>query len=100
MVHETPWYIKQSPLGPAYKHFSNTAGQNTVLDAKTKELLRLVLASVFRCEHCTENHIKGAFEAGATREEITEALLISSLQAAGTQLNWNRELFQKYLADQ
>jgi AhpD family alkylhydroperoxidase len=69
------------------------------LDSKTKELLRLAIASVFRCNHCTEHHIKDAFEAGATREEIAEALLIASLQSAGTQLNWNKELFEKYLGD-
>jgi alkylhydroperoxidase/carboxymuconolactone decarboxylase family protein YurZ len=46
-----------------------------------------------------EHHIKGAFAAGATKEEISEALLLASLQAAGTQLNWNKELFEKYLGD-
>jgi hypothetical protein len=32
-------------------------------------------------------------------EEISEALLLASLQAAGTQLNWNKELFEKYLGE-
>jgi len=57
MAEKTPWYLKQSPLGAAYAHFSNVAGQKTVLDAKTKELIRLAVASVFRCKHCTEHHI-------------------------------------------
>lgn len=99
MNHETPWYLKKSPLGNAYQHFSNVARQKTVLEAKTKELIRLSVASVFRCNHCTEHHIKGALEAGATKEEISEALLLASLQAAGTQLNWSRELFEKYLSE-
>ena len=54
---------------------------------------------VFRCNHCTEHHIKDALEAGATREEIAETLLLASLQSAGTQLNWSKELFEKYLGD-
>jgi len=99
MDYETPWYLKKSPLGNAYQHFSNAARRDTVLDVKTKELIRIAVASVFRCDHCTEHHIKDALDAGVTKEEITEALLLSSLQAAGTQLNWNKELFEKYLKD-
>jgi AhpD family alkylhydroperoxidase len=99
MSDESPWYLKQSPLGAAYQHFSNVAKQKTVLDSKTKELLRLAIASVFRCEHCTEHHIKDALEAGATKQEIAEAILIASLQSAGTQLNWHRAFFEEYLVE-
>lgn len=99
MTNETPWYLKQSPLGAAYQHFSTAAKQGTVLDAKTKELIRLAVASVFRCQHCTEHHIKDALSAGATKQEVAEAILLSSLQAAGTQLNWDKELFEKYLVE-
>lgn len=99
MSNETPWYLKKSPLGNAYQHFSNVARQKTVLDTKTKELIRLSIASVFRCNHCTEHHMKDALEAGASKDEISETLLLASLQAAGTQLNWNKELFEKYLKD-
>jgi AhpD family alkylhydroperoxidase len=99
MNNTSPWYLKKSPLGAAYQHFSSVAKQNTVLDVKTKELIRVAVASVFRCNHCTEHHIKDALEAGATREEIAEAILLASLQSAGTQLNWSKELFEKYLGD-
>ena len=99
MDNKSAWYLKKSPLGAAYQHFSNVAKQESVLDMKTKELIRLSIASVFRCNHCTEHHIKDAFTAGATKEEISEALLLSSLQAAGTQLNWDKELFEEYLGD-
>ncbi|MFA6924875.1 MAG: carboxymuconolactone decarboxylase family protein [Bacteroidales bacterium] len=93
------WYLNKSPLGDAYRQFSNVAKQKTVLDPKTKELIRLSIASVLRCNHCTEHHINDAINAGATKEEISEALLLSSLQSASTQLNWSRELFEKYLGD-
>lgn len=100
MAHETPWDVKQSPLGAAYAHFSNAAKREAVLDAKTKELIRLAVASVFRCKHCTEHHIKDALGVGATEQEIAEAILLSALQAAGTQLNWNKEYFQETLNKQ
>jgi len=99
MNSESLWYLKKSPLCAAYQHFSNVAKQKTVLDDKTKELIRLAVASVFRCNHCTEHHIKDAFAAGATKEEISEALLLVSLQSAGTQLNWDKEIFDKYLGE-
>jgi AhpD family alkylhydroperoxidase len=98
MVTSTPWYLGESPLGAAYQHYSNAAKKETILDTKTKELIRLAVASVFRCQHCTEHHLKDALAAGATEAEVSEALLLSSLQAAGTQLNWYRELFERSLA--
>ncbi len=96
MSAKSPWYVGKSPLGAAYQHFSNVAKGETALDTKTKELIRVAVASVFRCTHCTEHHIQDAAAAGATEAEISEALLLASLQAAGTQLNWNRELFETY----
>ena len=99
MSDQSPWYLRKSPLGAGYQHFANTAKGKSVLDAKTKELIRLSVASVFRCPHCTEHHIKDAFAIGATKEEISEALLLASLQSAGTQLNWNKDLFERYLGE-
>ncbi|MCX5749245.1 MAG: carboxymuconolactone decarboxylase family protein [Candidatus Saganbacteria bacterium] len=99
MVNEGPWYLKQSPLGAGYQHFSNTAKQASILDSKTKELIRVAIASVFRCRHCTEHHIKDALAAGATKQEISETILLSALQAAGTQLNWHKEFFEEKLTD-
>jgi len=99
MAEKKPWYLGQSPLGAAYAHFSNVAGQKTVLDAKTKELIRLAVASVFRCEHCTDHHIADAIAAGATKAEVSEALLLSALQAAGTQLNWHKKYFDENLGE-
>jgi len=99
MSDKKPWYLGQSPLGAGYAHFSNTAKQKTVLDAKTKELIRLAVASVFRCKHCTEHHVKDALAARATKEEIKEAILLAALQAAGTQLNWHKEFFENNLTE-
>ena len=99
MTDKDPWYLKQSPLGSGYRYFSNTGSQKSVLDTKTKELIRVATASVFRCPHCTEHHIKEALAAGATKQEIAEAILLSALQAAGTQLNWDKDVFEKYLSD-
>ena len=83
----TPWYVLNSPeIGQPFQDFHDAVAKGGVLDKKTRELLMLSLASAFRCPNCTESHIKAALEAGVTKEEITEALLITAVEAAGTQL--------------
>jgi AhpD family alkylhydroperoxidase len=95
----TPWYVLNSPeIGGAFHDFYQACGEKGVLDRKTKELLMLSLASVFRCPHCTESHIKAALEVGVSKEEITEALLIAAVEGAGTQLAWTSETYLKYLS--
>lgn len=94
----TPWFVANSPeIGVHFGAFYEACKNKGVLDKKTKELLMAALACVFRCPHCTEEHIKGALEAGASKEEVTEALLIAAVEGAGTQLAWNKEVFLKYL---
>jgi len=95
----TPWFVLNSPeLGRPFADFYESCKNKGVLDKKTKELLMAALACVFRCPHCTEQHIKGALDAGATKEEVTEALLIAAVEGAGTQLAWNKKTLMKYLA--
>lgn len=101
----TPWYVLNSPeTGQPFQDFYDACTKGAVLDTKTRELLMLSLSSVslssaFRCPHCTESHIKAALEAGVTKEKITEALLITAVETASTQLNWAREVYLKYLGN-
>ena len=96
---KTPWFVLRSPeLGGPFQEFYEACKEKSVLDKKTKKLLMLALASVFRCPNCTEEHIKEALDAGASKEEITEALLIAAVEGAGTQLTWAKNIFIKYLS--
>ncbi len=47
------------------------------LDSKTQELIALACSLVAKCEGCIEGHIKKALKEGATREEISEAIVIA-----------------------
>jgi len=58
----------------ALDHDAYEAG---ALSRKTKELLGLVASTVLRCDDCVTHHLRGALDAGATREELIEALGIS-----------------------
>ena len=53
------------------------------LDNKTKELIALAISVVMRCDDCIIHHIHDALEAGATREEITDALGTAILMGGG-----------------
>ena len=48
-----------------------------VLDAKTQELIALACSLVAKCDGCIEGHIKKALKEGATREEISECIVIA-----------------------
>lgn len=97
---KTPWYVLHAPeIGPDFDEFYKVCCKGGVLDKKTKELLLLVIASVLRCPHRIEEHLEGALEAGATKEEITETILTAAAEAGGTQLTWANQIYSKYLGN-
>jgi AhpD family alkylhydroperoxidase len=56
----------------------------TTLDPKTKELIAIAVSAALKCEGCLEGHIKKARELGATKHEISDALVIAvGIAAAG-----------------
>ena len=54
------------------------------LDAKTRELIALAVAVTTRCDGCITVHTDAAIKAGASKEEIAEALGVAvALNADG-----------------
>ena len=51
--------------------------ENKALDSKTQELIALAASLVARCQGCIEGHIQKALKHGATKEEISEAIVIA-----------------------
>jgi AhpD family alkylhydroperoxidase len=51
--------------------------EERVLDSKTQELIALACSLVARCDGCIEGHIQKALKFGATKEEISEAIVIA-----------------------
>lgn len=96
----TPWFVLNAPeIGQAFVEFRQVCQKGGVLDRKTKELLMLVMACASRSAYNAEEHVRGAIEAGATKEEITEALMIAAGEDAGAQLAWNGQIVSKYLGN-
>jgi len=91
---QTPWFVLHSPeLGGAFENFWRLCNENGVLDKKTRDLLMVALASVFRSPGRTGEQIEGALRAGATKEEITEVLLIAAAECARAQLASTEPLY-------
>jgi AhpD family alkylhydroperoxidase len=77
--------------------YHDAVTEKSSLDSKTIELIKLAVSSALRCPHCTEDHLKKALQAGATKREVTDALHIAALQGAGTQLYWALDVFEEHL---
>jgi AhpD family alkylhydroperoxidase len=62
---------------------SAAASKTRHLDAKTREMIALAVAVVTQCEGCIDAHVRKAKAAGATREEIAEAVGVAVALNAG-----------------
>lgn len=67
---------------------NHAAKQTKHLDARTRELIALGVAITTRCEGCINAHVEAALVAGATKEEIAEALGVAIALNAGAALSY------------
>lgn len=69
-----------------YQTASGAGSKTNHLDAKTRELISLAVAVTTRCDGCIAVHSAQAVKAGASREEIAEALGVAVAMNAGAAL--------------
>lgn len=62
------------PVAQAVHQLDVATRTNKILDDKTHELIALAVAVTTRCDGCLSAHVSAAKKAGATKEEIAEAL--------------------------
>jgi AhpD family alkylhydroperoxidase len=67
----------------AFVAFSKRVFKAGALDAKTKQLIAVAAAHVTQCPYCIRGHTKQALRAGATREEVMEAIWVAAEMRAG-----------------
>lgn len=67
----------------AFGAFSKSVFKAGALDAKTKQLIAVAAAHVTQCPYCIRGHAKQALRAGATREEVMEAIWVAAEMRAG-----------------
>lgn len=59
------------------------SAESGALDSKTKELIGLAIAVTARCDGCIAYHTHDVLEAGASRDEVMEALGVAILMGGG-----------------
>ncbi len=78
---------KRAALAPnanaTFRAFSDAVFTNGALSAKTKQLIAIAVAHVTQCPYCIRSHTRTASKAGATREEIMEAIWVAAEMRAG-----------------
>ncbi|WP_018662733.1 carboxymuconolactone decarboxylase family protein [Heyndrickxia acidiproducens] len=67
----------------AYSAFGAAALKAGKLSALVKELAAVAVAHVTQCPYCIDFHSKAAQKAGATEEQLAEAILVGGALAAG-----------------
>ena len=72
----------------AFGQMRNSIFKDGYLDLKTKELIAVASSVLMRCQFCVDSHSKRAIAAGATKEEIAEAISVVMFVAAGSQIGW------------
>jgi AhpD family alkylhydroperoxidase len=74
------------------------ANKTIHLDAKTRELIAVAIAVTTRCDGCIGVHTDRAINAGATREEVAEALGVAIALNAGAALAYSARVMDAYAA--
>jgi AhpD family alkylhydroperoxidase len=69
-----------------YMTLSAANAQTTHLGEKTRQLISLAVAVTSRCDGCIVFHTDAALKAGASKEEISEALGVAVAMNAGAAL--------------
>lgn len=66
------------------------------LPARIKELIALVVAVVEHCDGCVAYHARAAATAGATEQEVAEALGVALLMNGGPASVWGPRAFAAF----
>lgn len=81
-----------------YRELGNAGGARDLLGAKTRELIALAVAVTRQCDGCIVVHVDAAVKAGATRDEIAEALGVAIAVNAGAALIYSTRVLDAYAA--
>jgi AhpD family alkylhydroperoxidase len=78
---------KRAALAPkveaAFRALGEVVFADGALPAKIKQLIAVATAHVTQCPYCIRGHTRAALRAGATREEIMEAIWVAAEMRAG-----------------
>ena len=80
-------HAKRRELAPeayaAFRAFGQKVFADGALPSKTKQLIAIAVAHVTQCPYCIRGHTELALKAGATQQEIMEAIWVAAEMRAG-----------------
>ena len=78
---------KRRDLAPevqaAFDAFGRKVFEDGALPAKVKQIVAVAVAHVTQCPYCIKGHTKAALRAGATPQELMEAVWVAAEMRAG-----------------
>lgn len=83
----------------AFMGLLGAAYEPKAVDLKTKELISVAIGCYNRCEYCIVYHTYKAFEAGATKEEILEAAMVSVAFGGGPAMAYSATLLKECIEE-
>lgn len=90
-------FAKQSPdVMRGLATLDSAATKSGHLEPKVHELISLAVAITTRCDGCIAVHTKNAADAGASLEEISEALGVAIAMNAGAALTYSARAIETY----
>jgi AhpD family alkylhydroperoxidase len=81
-----------------YQTLSAANAKTSHLGEKTRQLISLAVAVTTRCDGCIVFHSDAALKAGATKEEISEALGVAVAMNAGAALIYSTRVLDAVAA--
>lgn len=67
----------------AFQAFSERVFAEGALAAKTKQIIAVAVAHVTQCPYCIKGHTRAALRAGASGEELMQAIWVAAEMRAG-----------------
>ena len=79
-----------------YRGLSDAGIKTDLLGAKTRELIALAVGVTRQCDGCIITHTDAAIKAGATREDMVEALSVTIAVNAGAALVFSSRVMDAF----
>lgn len=89
-------YAANPEIVKAYAGLSHANAKSTRIDEKTRELIALAVAVTLRCDGCINAHTDAAIKAGASKEEIVDALGVAIMVNAGATMVYSARTVDAY----
>ncbi|MBI1210664.1 MAG: carboxymuconolactone decarboxylase family protein [Alphaproteobacteria bacterium] len=80
----------------AYGALGHAAHSSGALDKKSKELIALAISVAVHCDGCLAYHARNVHKAGASRQEVAEAVGVAIQMGGGPSVNYAADALRAF----